>query len=124
MLQRLIWLAVAGALGTLARYGVGLCVPRVDEGFPWPTLIVNCVGSFFFGCVWTLADSRGAISPDLQLALLTGFLGGFTTFSAFAYETGHLLRHEAYGPAVANVLLNNLLGILLFFVGCALCRAV
>ena len=122
MFQRLLWLAVAGALGTLARYGVGVCVPRVEGGFPWPTLTVNCVGSFLFGCVWTLADQRSVFSPDVRLAVLTGFLGAFTTFSAFAFETGHFLRHEQYGNALANVLANNVLGILLFFLGYVLCR--
>ena len=79
----------AGGLGSVARYLVGLAVgPR---GFPYATLIVNLVGSCLIALVLQLALSRHDFSANLRIALTTGFMGGFTTYSSFNFETTKLI---------------------------------
>jgi CrcB protein len=99
--QRVLIVFVAGGAGSVARYLVGLAVgPR---GFPYATLIVNLVGSFLIGFVLELALVRKDIPPNLQLALTTGFMGGFTTYSSFNFETTQLVLDGHAARGVANV---------------------
>jgi CrcB protein len=93
--------ALGGAVGTLARYLVGLWVTPLFPGLPVGTLIVNVVGSLVIGFVMFLALERAAISPSLRAALATGFCGGLTTFSSFAFET-----YRLFGTHLAFALLN------------------
>jgi CrcB protein len=124
-LERVIWLAVAGAVGTLARFGVSNLVNRVHPGpFPYGTLVVNLAGCFLFGLVATLAEERLVPSGAARLVLLVGFMGAFTTFSTYAFETGALLRDTGWAVAAANVLAHNLLGLIALFGGVALGRAI
>jgi CrcB protein len=84
------WLLVAigGALGSVGRYGVGRLWPAVPGGFPVPTLTVNLVGSFAIGLLYIgIAARAGAGEDSARLFLMTGVLGGFTTYSAFALES-------------------------------------
>lgn len=125
MLKELAWLAVAGAVGTLARYGLGGLVQKyAGAGFPWGTLAVNVLGCFLFGLVWTLAEERLLISGQTRFILLTGFMGAFTTFSTFAFESGQLLRYADWPLVAANVAAQNLLGVGCLFLGFALGRLV
>ena len=120
---RIVWLAAAGGVGTLARYGLSGAVQRVHQStYPWGTLVVNALGCFLFGVVWTLAEERLVISGETRFVLLVGFMGGFTTFSSYAYETGAMLRDAEWLLAAANVLAHNLIGLALFFAGLALGR--
>jgi len=122
-MTKLAWLAGAGALGTLARYGVAGVVQRALGGaFPWGTLAVNAVGCLLFGLVWALAEERMVISGETRAILLVGFMGAFTTFSTFAFETSAMLRDAEWSFALANVLSQNVLGIACFFAGLALGR--
>lgn len=93
----------AGALGTGARYAVQLWAARaLGATFPYGTLLVNWTGSFAMSLLMQLALGAPLVTPALRLALATGFLGGFTTYSAFNYETlsfiehGHWLRAALY----------------------------
>jgi fluoride exporter len=120
---RLLWLALAGALGALSRYALSGAVQRAHESaFPWGTLVVNALGCLVFGVVWTLAEERLVISGETRLIVLVGFLGAFTTFSSYAFETGAMLRDAEWWLAAANVLGQNTLGIVCFFLGAALGR--
>jgi len=122
-MTKLAWLAAAGAVGTLARYGVAGVVQRALGGaFPWGTLVVNAVGCLLFGLVWALAEERMVISGETRAILLVGFMGAFTTFSTFAFETSAMLRDAEWSFALANVLSQNVLGIVCFFAGLALGR--
>ncbi len=123
MARKLLWLAGAGALGTLARYGLAGLVQRLhDGGFPWGTLVVNALGCFLFGIVWTLAEERLVIGGELRLVVLVGFMGAFTTFSTYAFETSAMLRDAEWMLAAANALSQNVLGIICFFLGVAVGR--
>lgn len=124
MPQTLLLLSLAGALGTLARYGMALLVSHIaGKDFPWGTLLINVLGNLLFGLVWTLVDERGHLSPKTGLVILTGFMGAFTTFSTFAFESSQLLQKEAWSLALANIAAQNGIGILAVFAGSALARA-
>ncbi len=86
--------ALGGALGSVLRWSVSSWLARLsrDAAFPWGTLAVNIAGSAAIGFVLTLAFERGSVPPAVRLFLVTGILGGFTTFSAFSWETLVLLR--------------------------------
>jgi fluoride exporter len=90
--------AVAGAIGALARYGIGTAVGR--RSFPWATLGINVVGAFLLGFVLAYSNARGW-SSTVTTAIAVGFLGTFTTFSTFAFEGFTLFRTERAGEALA-----------------------
>jgi fluoride exporter len=103
-MSRVVLVALGGALGSVARYGVGVAAPRVlGAGFPWGTLLVNVVGSFLIALVMHLAVATAAISPSARLFLTTGVVGGFTTYSTFNYETLNLVGERLWGVAALNV---------------------
>jgi fluoride exporter len=100
-----IWICVGGALGTGSRYLVGIWAARaLGTAFPYGTLIVNVVGSFLISVVMVLSIDSGVIPLPVRLFLTTGFMGGFTTYSSFNYETLRLLQSGAFGAAATNVL--------------------
>jgi CrcB protein len=114
---------MAGAAGTLSRYWLGGLVQRIcGESFPWGTLAVNGLGCFLFGFVWSLAEERLVISGETRFLILTGFMGAFTTFSTFAFETGEQLRDSEWLLALGNVAAQLILGLALVFLGTALGR--
>jgi fluoride exporter len=122
---KLAWIAVAGAVGTLARYGLGGLVQNaVGTLFPWGTVVVNLVGCLAFGLVISILGERFTFSGELRMILLTGFMGAFTTFSTFMYETEQLLEGSQWGWAVGNLALQNVVGLLAVFVGLALGRLI
>ncbi|MFN2461123.1 MAG: fluoride efflux transporter CrcB [Candidatus Velthaea sp.] len=88
--------ALGGALGSLCRYFVSNWFARqFGPGFPWATFTINVTGAFAIGIVLQLAATRGGLSPYLRLFIATGILGGYTTFSTFAYET-YALSSDAF----------------------------
>jgi CrcB protein len=113
-------LAAAGAAGTLARFGLGGLAQRLTtSGFPWGTLVVNGVGCLLFGIVWSLAEERLVISGTTRTIALVGFMGAFTTFSTFAFETTQMLDDGQWFLAAANVLAQNVTGVVLVLAGIA-----
>ena len=125
MCYKLIGLAVAGAAGTLARYGLGGLAQRwLGESFPWGTAVVNVAGCFAFGVVWGLASDRWTITPETRTVILVGFLGAFTTFSTFVSETGQLFSDAEVLIGLGNVAFQFVAGIGVFFFGLAVGRAV
>jgi CrcB protein len=122
-MYQLLWIALAGAAGTLCRYWLQDLVQRLGGWtFPAGTLAVNALGSFLFGLIWALAEERLVIRPELRIILLAGFMGAFTTFSTFAFETGAFLRDSQWAMAAVNVAAQNVLGILCLFAGLAVSR--
>lgn len=112
--------ALAGAVGTLARYGLAAAVQRLGgPAFPWGTLAVNLVGCLLFGLVVALSEGRAIISPQARLVLLTGFMGALTTFSTFAFDTTQLAQQSGWALAAANVVVQNSLGVAAILAGMA-----
>ncbi|MBX3423151.1 MAG: fluoride efflux transporter CrcB [Pirellulaceae bacterium] len=116
-------LFVAGGLGSLARVGLSTLVQRWNGGdFPLGTLAVNLLGCLLFGLVWSLADQKSLMSAQTSWIILAGFMGAFTTFSAFAFESNLLVRQAQWGQLCVNLLSQNVLGIGAVFVGSAIPR--
>ncbi len=102
-LRNTLWIGLAGAIGSMARYHLGAWVQRLAGGaFPLWTLTVNLLGSLAMGAIFAIA-ARGTLSETTQLALATGLLGGFTTYSAFNQETLRLLQTGALPVALGYV---------------------
>ncbi|MFL5280189.1 MAG: fluoride efflux transporter CrcB [Rhodopila sp.] len=123
----LAWLAVAvgGALGSVARFWMtGVMTALTGPQFPWGTLLINVLGSFIIGLVagFTLTPARVAMHPDLRIFLMTGFCGGFTTFSAFSLQTLELMQAGELVQALGYVLGSVALCVLGTFGGWALGR--
>ncbi|MGB0721809.1 MAG: fluoride efflux transporter CrcB [Gammaproteobacteria bacterium] len=103
------WLAIAlgGAAGAVARYGVSTAVYNgLGREFPWGTLAVNVIGSGAMGILFVLFMERMTVSPELRAGLLIGFLGAFTTFSTFSIETLNLMEAGEPLKALANALVS------------------
>lgn len=96
-------IAAGGALGALMRYWVSTATYAwLGRGFPWGTLAVNVLGSFLMGVLYILLLERLSSGPEMRAFLLIGFLGAFTTFSAFSIETLNLLEDAQTGKALLN----------------------
>ncbi len=120
-LQNVLWIAAAGALGSVSRYGLTLLVQRwAGTGFPWGTLAVNGLGCLLFGLIWHAAAERMLLGSEARLIVLVGFMGAFTTFSTFAFDTAELARQSHWWLAAANLLAQNALGLAAVFVGAAI----
>ncbi|HOZ48600.1 MAG TPA: CrcB family protein [Candidatus Hydrogenedentes bacterium] len=118
MFPKVVYLALAGAAGTFSRYALSTLVQRAAGGaFPWGTLAVNVLGCFLVGLFWTLTEHRFTVSNETRTIVLIGFMGAFTTFSAFVYETGQLFRDVGWFHAAGNMVLQNLIGVAALFTG-------
>ena len=103
-MTRILLIGLAGALGTITRYLVGLGAGRVlGTAFPYGTLIVNVAGCFLIAAVAHAAAVGTAISPTARIVLMTGFMGGLTTYSSFNLETTKLLQDGDWVAAAVNV---------------------
>ena len=92
--------AVGGAAGALARYGLALALPPVPGHFPLATFLTNVIGGLLIGVLIVLLTETFTAHPLLRPLLVTGVLGGFTTFSTYAVDTQHLLAAHAVGLAL------------------------
>lgn len=123
MLWTYLAVAVGGAVGCCARYGVTQLVQAAyGRSFPLATLIINVLGCLLMGFLFFATLERLRVSPVLRTAILTGGLGGFTTFSTFAMESLLLLEERETGNAVAYLFLSVVLGLIAAFVGAYIAR--
>ncbi len=117
--------ALGGAVGSALRYASTIGMTRwLGTGFPFGTLFVNLVGCLLAGLIFGIAEERTFLSPLVRLLLLTGFLGGFTTFSTFALETMTLVRDGSWAIALAGFFANNAGGLALALAGIYMGRVV
>jgi CrcB protein len=113
-----LMVAVAGAAGSLLRWGMAVVVQRAaGGGFPWGTYCVNILGCLAFGLVVALAEDKAWIGPQARLVALTGFMGAFTTFSTFAYDSALFYREGMWVMLAANVIGQNVLGVACVLMG-------
>ncbi|HMI32440.1 MAG TPA: fluoride efflux transporter CrcB [Candidatus Limnocylindrales bacterium] len=116
------WLVIGGFgfIGTILRYAAQGGVQRLmGSAFPYGTLVVNVAGSFIVGLAATLFLERSVVSPMWRSAVLIGFCGGFTTFSAFSYETFELVRTGDPARGILNMALHIVLGLAAVWAGYA-----
>jgi CrcB protein len=112
-----------GFVGAIARMGVAMAIGRWFPGrFPLGTLVVNLSGCFLLGWFLMISGDRLPISDTMKLAIATGFVGAYTTFSTFIFESNHLIDEGAWLEAMANVLLSLLLGLVAVRLGIVLAR--
>ena len=121
---KLFIIGLGGFFGALARYGVSLWIGQNwGRNFPLGTLVVNVTGCFLIGLLMPLLTVKFMVSPHLRLFLTIGFLGAYTTFSTFAYETGALITDGEWLFAVLNVFLSVLAGFAALKLGETLARS-
>ena len=124
-MSQIIFLAIAGALGALSRYGLSGLIQRLSgAGFPYGTLAVNVLGSLVIGFVMQIGLNTDIIPRTLRVTITVGFLGAFTTFSTFSYETVGYLQDGAWLLASVNIISNLGLCLISTIIGMALGRIV
>jgi CrcB protein len=109
-MQNILLISFLGVLGILSRYGIDQSLGSWNENFPLTTFVINILGSFLAGSIYAYSTYR-EISPGLQTALLVGFCGGFTTFSAYSLQTMLLAEKGKLLPALAYLTLSPALGL-------------
>jgi CrcB protein len=115
--------AIGGAFGALARYGLGIWISgKWTHDFPLHTFLINITGAFLLGLLNTLFLDKLTLSPEMRLALSVGFLGAFTTFSTFGYETIMLMKDGNILTAGIYTLVSIIVGFFGVFLGMGLAR--
>ncbi len=118
-MTEMLWIGLGGCAGAIARYWLsGLVAARAGVVFPFGTFVINVSGSFTLGLLLGLLEQQ-AIPPVTRLALGTGFLGAYTTFSTFTYETIRLVEEGSILLATVNVAASLVLGLGAAFAGLA-----
>jgi len=121
MIEKLIWVALGGSIGAVLRFIIFSIWERNHHtSFPWATLAINLIGSFFIGFLWAFFGKH-FISPAFRMFIFIGILGSFTTFSTFAFDVFSLAQEGAYRSVIFYVVTTNVLGIGLAFAGYYLC---
>ncbi len=116
--MRILLIALFGAIGTLARYGLqGIVQARIGASFPYGTLIINLTGCLLLGFIGQLTLNRMLISSDLRVAIAVGFFGGYTTFSSFGWEAAKMLEDGEWLRASTYVGASVIAGLLLSVAG-------
>ena len=120
MWQKFVYLGLAGAAGTIARYWLSGVIQRnVTTVFPLGTAAVNIIGCLLFGLLWAVVENRLSITGQMRIVIFVGFFGAFTTFSSYIFETGQLLDESQWLWAAGNMLFQNVIGIVGILAGLA-----
>jgi len=111
-------LIVAGGLGTLFRYSLSELIHKMfGSGFPFGTMFVNVLGCFVVGILMAMFESKTHLSNDLKTIVLVGFIGAFTTFSTYIFETQAFMKNADWHFAALNLILQNVIGIACLIAG-------
>jgi CrcB protein len=122
-MEKIVYIALAGAAGTVTRYGVGTLFQRDGvSGMPWGVFVANMIGALLFGLIWALSEERGWISENMRVIALVGFMGAFTTFSTFAFDNVQMARASEWGWFGANMVLTNVGGLAAIYAGFRIAR--
>ncbi|MDC0864424.1 CrcB family protein [Rickettsiaceae bacterium] len=122
MFLHYIFIGLGGAIGAISRTAVGKLLPVAFWGIPLPILFVNILGCFVTGILIEVTNLQLNISDNLRYFLISGFLGGFTTFSSFALEFGLLCEKNEYVSAIIYATLSFVLSISCFFLAIKIVR--
>ena len=121
MYMKILAISLGGAAGALCRHWLAVTVQRmVGPSFPAGTFMVNMLGCLLFGIVWGYIETKSIAANELRLLALTGFLGSFTTFSTYMFETAQLVKIGQITAALLNVAGQSLLGLAFVLAGIAL----
>lgn len=122
-MERFLYISIGAVVGANARYLVGVwAAERLGVNFPHGTFLVNVVGCFVIGFFFGLGETRITITPELRLLFAVGFLGAFTTFSSFGYESINLVRSGSLWLSIVNIFGTNIIGLLAVIGGLAFAR--
>ena len=125
MTRSLILVGAGSFAGGVARYLTQLLVQKYyPSSFPFGTLFINITGCFIIGVIYALADKGNLLSPGMRLLLATGFCGGFTTFSSFAFENISLMRDGEFFYTSLYILLSVIIGLLAVYLGILLIKSI
>jgi len=125
MIRTLFLIGTGGFIGSVFRYLTTVYMTRLmDSSFPYGTFIVNVAGSFIIGLIFGLSDRFNLFTPEWRYFLATGICGGFTTFSAFSFETINLLREGDWFLGISNISLSVVFCLLATFFGGLLIRII
>ena len=120
-MRTVLLLGVAGALGSMARYGLSALVGHwTGNAFPWGIFVVNVLGCFLFGAIWAGLGVFHLLDDAARIVLLTGFMGAFTTFSTFLFDSDVMLRNGDWGALALNLVGQIDLGLAALRAGAAL----
>jgi CrcB protein len=123
--RTILLVGIGGLAGSILRYLVSyLMLKETSSAFPWPTFVVNLAGCFLMGVFVALSEKSDLLTPEWRIMLTTGFCGGFTTFSAFSYESVRLLQDGHPLLVAAYVGLSVVVGVACTWLGMLLVRAV
>ena len=125
MAKQLLWIALGGSAGSVLRFlGQKYVGQWLGDHFPFGTLFINITGCLLIGIFYDISSRHNTFTPELRLLLMTGFCGGFTTFSAFSLESLSLLQQDRLGAVLAYTLISVVSGLLAVWVGYWISRAV
>jgi len=124
-MMNFLTIGIGGFLGAITRYGVALWIGRQwGRSFPLGTFVINVSGSFLIGLLMSLFTERLMVNPQWRLLFVVGFLGAYTTFSTFEYETGTLLRDGEWLIATLNIVLSVIVGFAALKLGEMIARSI
>ncbi len=123
MFTKILYLSLGGAAGTLSRYWLsGMAQRLVGGSFPLGTFTVNMLGCLLFGAVWGFFENRLLPGSEVRLLVLTGFMGAFTTFSTYMFETAELVKYGQMLMGLLNIVSQSIVGLIFVLAGIALGR--
>jgi CrcB protein len=124
-MANIFMIGIGGFLGAISRYGVALWIgQRWGRTFPLGTFLINISGSFLIGLLMSLLTERFMVNPQWRLLLIVGFLGAYTTFSTFEYETGALVKDGEWMIAMLNVMLSVIVGFIALKLGEVMAKSI
>lgn len=116
--NKVVLVFLGGGIGSVARYGSTLLAVRLGgTAFPWGTLAVNLTGCLTIGLLFGVSEREGLLGPSARLFLVTGCMGGLTTFPTYALESTNFARSGSFFGGVANLFASNAAGLFLVMIG-------
>ncbi len=121
--MKIALIGIFGVLGVMARFYLGNVITKsISSDYPFGTFVINMLGAFLIGVIYVIGTERLFLPDDIRLGLMIGFLGGFTTFSAYCIEVARLIEDARYFYAILYFGLSPILGVIAVFSGLALTR--